>query len=133
MNDERAMVRTACLQCPRMRAPGCCESEGGLWVYRVTTFASPVPHHGPITTGCPVECLQWVMSQHSFNRLARAYDAPFDPPRTVGDVLDLHVRHALGEISGLGPRRLSEIETTLVRTELDLARHETGMLPPAST
>jgi len=56
----------------------------------------------------------------SFNPLARAYDAPFDPPRTVGDVMDLYDRRMLRQIRGLGPRKISEIEATLVFAGLDL-------------
>jgi hypothetical protein len=37
--------------------------------------------------------------------LARAYDAPFDPPETVAEVVDLYQQGQLGEIWGLGPRQ----------------------------
>ena len=79
-----------------------------------------VPHHGPVSADCPVECLLAVLSVASFNPLARAYDAPFDPPRTVGDVVDLYDRRMLRLIRGLGPRKISEIEATLVFAGLDL-------------
>jgi hypothetical protein len=49
-----------------------------------------VPHHGPVSPDCPVDCLMTVLSRMSFHPLARAYDAPFDPPRTVGDVVGLY-------------------------------------------
>jgi hypothetical protein len=32
-----------------------------------------VPHHGPVTPECPVECLLTVLSLNSFNPLTRAY------------------------------------------------------------
>jgi hypothetical protein len=83
-----------------------------------------VPHHGPVTPECPVECLLTVLSLNSFNPLARADDAPFDEPRTVGDVLDLYARRQLREIRGLGPRRVSEIEAALVLAGLDVAGHQ---------
>jgi len=70
------------------------------------------PH--PITPGCPVDCLKAVLSLPAFNILARAYDAPFDPPETVADVLRLHQARALGQVSGLGRRRIGEIEVALV-------------------
>ena len=35
-----------------------------------------VPHHGPVTWDCPVECLLTVLSINSFNPLARADGAP---------------------------------------------------------
>lgn len=79
-----------------------------------------VPHHGPIRTDCPVDCLQAVLSLMSFNPLARAYDAPFDPPRTVGDVVELHAHRQLRKIRGLGTRRMSEIEAALVFAGLDI-------------
>lgn len=79
------------------------------------------PHHGPVIPDCPVECLLTVLSLRAFNPLTRAYDAPFDPPRTIGDVLDLCARRQLREIRGLGPRRILEIEAGLVFAGLDLA------------
>ena len=87
----------------------------------LTAPGSRVPHHGPVTRDCPVECLLTVLSFHSFNPLTRAYDAPFDGPRTVGDVIDLHAGDQLGQIRGVGPHRVSEIEAALAR--LDLTRH----------
>ena len=88
-----------------------------------------VPRHGPVSPGCPVECLLTVLSTMSFNRLARAEDAPFGPPLTVGDVVDLHARRQLRKIGGLGRRRCSEIEAALVFAGLDLGGHQQ---PPAS-
>jgi hypothetical protein len=73
-----------------------------------------VPHHGLVSPGCPVDCLQTVLSLMALNPLARAVGAPFEPPRTVGDVLELYARRQLGQISGLGHRRISEIEAALV-------------------
>lgn len=83
-----------------------------------------VPHHGPVRSDCPVECLLTVLSLISFNRLARAEDAPFDPPRTVGDVLDLCSRDQFHQIRGLGRRRISEIQAALVLAGLDLTIHQ---------
>ena len=82
-----------------------------------------MPHHGPVRPDCPVECLLSVLSLRSFNPLSWAQDAPFDPPRTVGDVVDLYTRHQLRMIRGLGPRRTSEIEAALVLAGLNLADH----------
>jgi len=79
-----------------------------------------VPHHGPVSPSCLIDCLTPVLSLMSFNPLARAYDAPFDPPRTVGDVLDLYWQDQLDKINGLGPRRISEIEAALVLAGLDI-------------
>ena len=76
---------------------------------------------------CPVECLLTVLSRMSFNPLTRAYEAPFDEPRTVGDVMDLYARRQLRNIRGLGPRRISEIEAALVLAGLELTQH-----PPES-
>lgn len=73
-----------------------------------------VPHHGLVSTDCPIECLLTVLSLKAFNPLARAQDAPFDPPSTVGDVIELYARRELRQISGLGRRRISEIEAGLV-------------------
>jgi hypothetical protein len=85
---------------------------------------SGMPHHGPVTPGCPVECLLTVLSLNSFNPLARAYDAPFGEPRTVGDVMDLYTRRQLRKIRGIGPRRVSEIEAALVLAGMNLAGHQ---------
>lgn len=89
----------------------------------MTMRPGSVPHHGPVSPDCPIECLLPVLSLMSFNRLARADDAPFGEPRTVGDVLDLYARHELRKIWGLGPRRTSEIEAALVLAGLDLTGH----------
>jgi hypothetical protein len=89
----------------------------------MAVLCSRVPHHGPVTLGCPVECLLTVLSLNSFNPLARAYEAPFREPRTVGDVMDLYTRRQLHKIHGLGPRRISEIEAALVLAGLDLTAH----------
>ncbi len=71
-----------------------------------------------ITLDCPVDCLKAVLSGMAFNPLARAGQASFDPPRTVADVVTLHRAGRLGEIWGLGPRRIAEIGVTLVFTGL---------------
>jgi hypothetical protein len=63
----------------------------------------------------------------SFNRLARAEDAPFEVPRTVGDVLDLYTRDRLREIRGLGPRRIAEIQAALVLAGLNLTTRQPGV------
>lgn len=81
-----------------------------------------VPHHGPVSPDCPVECLLTVLSRMAFNRLARAERAPFPPPCTVGDVMSLHARGDLRKIGGLGRRHLSEIEAGLVLAGLNLGR-----------
>ena len=90
----------------------------------MTTGRGAVPHHGPVGPDCPVECLLTVLSLTSFNPLARACDAPFAPPRTVGDVIELYNRGQLRKICGLGRRRLSEIEAALVFAGLDLTGHQ---------
>ncbi|MGH7734825.1 MAG: hypothetical protein ACREOE_14325 [Gemmatimonadales bacterium] len=90
----------------------------------MTARTGRVPHHGPVTPECPVECLLTVLSLNSINPLTRAYDAPFGEPRTVGDVVDLYTRHQLRMIRGLGPRRVSEIEAALVLAGLDLTNHQ---------
>ena len=89
----------------------------------LTVARGKVPHHGPVTPECPVECLLTVLSLNSFNPLTRAYDAPFAEPRTVGDVMDLVARRKLRKIRGIGPRRVSEIEAALVLAGLNLAGH----------
>ena len=96
--------------------------------HMVVTQNGMIPHHGPVSPGCPVECLLTVLSQMSFNRLARAEGAPFPPPRTVGDVMDLYARGQLRKISGLGRRRFSEIEAALVLAGLNIGQCQQ---PPA--
>jgi len=77
--------------------------------------ASGDPHDPHvITPDCPIDCLRAILSRRTFSFLARAYDAPFDPPETVGEVLQLRREHRLGQISGLGRRRIGEIEVGLV-------------------
>jgi len=86
-----------------------------------------VCHHGPIRQDCPVECLQAVLSQSPYRALYRAQGAGFPPPLTVGDVIRLYARRDLGDIRGLGPRRILEIEAALVLAGFDLSDHQ---LPP---
>lgn len=81
------------------------------------------PHLGPIVPGCPVDCLQFVLSRRSFNQLARANGAPFDPPQTVRDVIGLCQQRQLSQIRGLGPRGRSELEAALVYAGLNIAGH----------
>jgi hypothetical protein len=97
--------------------------RGARAVTEDLTLAMPsgaVPHYGPVSPDCPVECLRAVLSTGSFNPLARACDAPFDPPGTVGDVLGLYSRGQLREIRGLGRRRISEIGAALVLAGFDI-------------
>ena len=94
----------------------------------VVTQKGMIPHHGPVSPDCPVECLLTVLSRMSLNRLARAESAPFPPPHTVGDVMDLYARGQLREIGGLGRRRFSEIESALVLAGLNLGQCQQ---PPA--
>ena len=72
------------------------------------------------TADCPIDCLAAVLSTATFHALARAESAPFDPPTTVGQVLDLLRAGHLGQASGLGPRRLGEIQAGLVLAGLTL-------------
>lgn len=85
----------------------------------MTVRPGVVPHHGPIRPDCPLECLLPALSLMSFNRLKWADD----PARTVGDVMNLFTTHKLGEIRGLGPRRIAEISQALLRAGLDPAIH----------
>ena len=75
-----------------------------------------------MSPGCPVDCLRPVLPLKTLNPLARAYDAPFDPPRTVGDVIELYRAGQLREIHGLGDRRILEIAAALVLAGLDITR-----------
>ena len=80
-----------------------------------------------ITADCPVECLRGVLSGQVLNRLARADGrgvpvAPGGPPATVGDVVRRYREGRLGEIAGLGPRGISEVEAGLVFAGLLLDR-----------
>lgn len=66
------------------------------------------------TPACPIDCLAVVLSTATFHALARAHGAPFDPPSTVEQVLELRRAGRLGLVGGLGRRRLSEIDVALV-------------------
>jgi hypothetical protein len=67
-----------------------------------------------LTGACQVDCLRAVLCTATFHVLARAEGAPFDPPATVGQVVDLWRAGRLGLVTGLGRRRLSEIDVALV-------------------
>jgi hypothetical protein len=84
------------------------------------------------TPACPVDCLAAVLSTVTFHTLARAERAPFDPPATVGQVLELLRADRLGLAFGLGPRRLGEIRAGLVLAGLVLDATPPGAgRPPA--
>jgi hypothetical protein len=74
-------------------------------------------HTGPVLASCPVDCLEIAIPRAAFNALARGEGAPFGPPSTVGDVITLYQQKRLGEIRGLGPRLIAQIEAGLARTE----------------
>jgi hypothetical protein len=42
----------------------------------VITQKGMIPHHGPVSPGCPLECLLTVLSRMSLNRLSHAKRAP---------------------------------------------------------
>jgi hypothetical protein len=100
---------------------------GGLGPLGIREIGQALVSHGlvaaedgdAITAECPVECLRGVISGQVLNRLARADGrgvpvAPGGPPATVGDVVRRYREGRLGEIAGLGPRGISEIEAGLV-------------------
>lgn len=100
---------------------------GGLGPLGIREIGQALVSHGlvaaedgdAITGDCPVECLRGVISGQVLNRLARADGrgvpvAPGGPPATVGDVVRRYREGRLGEIAGLGPRGISEIEAGLV-------------------
>jgi hypothetical protein len=68
-----------------------------------------------LTGACPVDCLRAaVLCTATFHVLARAEGAPFDPPATVQQVVELWRAGRLGLVRGLGHRRLGEIDAALV-------------------
>jgi hypothetical protein len=67
-----------------------------------------------LTAACPVDCLRAVLCTATFHVLARAEGAPFGPPTTVGQAVDLWRAGRLGLIAGLGRRRLGEIDVAFV-------------------
>lgn len=81
-------------------------------------WAARVTAHDAQATGasCPVGCLR--LPDALYKLLTRAQGAPFDPPRTVGDVARLHEQQRLREIKGLGPSRISQIEEALASAGL---------------
>lgn len=85
-----------------------------------------VPHHGPVTAGCPLECLSTVLGLMAWNRLKWACDLT---PDTVGDVVKLLVAGELSGVNGLGPKRTVEIEAALI----SLGLYTTGRAQLAQT
>ena len=71
-------------------------------------------HAEPVKADCPVACLRGVLSAKAFIPLRRASMASYEPPRTVGEVAQLHQQGKLSEVRGLGPRRIGEIELCLI-------------------
>ncbi|MFF5109850.1 hypothetical protein [Streptosporangium sp. NPDC000509] len=70
--------------------------------------------HHAITLACPIECLRPVLSARAYNPLTQACGASFDRLDTVADVITLLRTRQLNQVWGLGPRRIGEIEVTLV-------------------
>jgi hypothetical protein len=60
--------------------------------------------------------LSAVLSTDTFDALALAERAPFDPPTTIGQVIDVWRSGRLGLTGTLGPRRLAEIQAAPVVT-----------------
>jgi hypothetical protein len=88
-----------------------------------------------IMLDCPVDCLRSVLSGRVLNRLARADGcgvpvAPCGPSTTVGDVVRLYREGRLGEIAGLGPKGITEIEAGLVFAGLILADDDPAQRQP---
>jgi hypothetical protein len=77
-------------------------------------------HHGDITEDCPAACLLTVMSRKTWIPLSHGRSCLSEPPRMVGDVLDLYRDDLLGDIWNLGRRRVGEIEAALVLAGFDL-------------
>jgi hypothetical protein len=78
------------------------------------------------TRACPVDCLEAVLGSAAFHALVRAEPAPVPSPATVGQVIDLLQAGQLGQLAGIGPRRLGEIKAGLVLAGLTV----TGAPPP---
>jgi hypothetical protein len=74
----------------------------------------------PITEGCPVLCLRVLMRGGAYGALVRAYEAPFERPDTVRDVLRIVRSDQLSLIQGIGPKRSNEIKAALVLAGLSL-------------
>ena len=93
------------------------------------------PEH-PVTADCPVDCLAPLLPSRVFNRLARAEGrrgeavAPCGAPATVGDVVRLYRQGRLGQIGGLGPVSLREIEASLVSHDLVAAAGTRDVIMP---
>lgn len=111
----------------RLHRQGRLGEIGGLGRLSIREIGLALVSHGlvaaedgdAIAPDCPVDCLRSVISGRALNRLARADGrgvpvAPGGPPGSVGDVVRLYREGRLGEIAGLGPRGISEIEAGLV-------------------
>jgi hypothetical protein len=80
----------------------------------VSDHPSPNCCRHVFSSACPVDCLRAVLGTAAFHALTRAEHAPFSPPATVGQVVELLRAGRLGLAFGLGPRRLGEIQAALV-------------------
>jgi hypothetical protein len=75
----------------------------------------------PVELRCPLSCLG--LSQHAYQPLIRALSLGAEHTITVDDVLKLARREQLGEITGIGPTRITEIENALRATGFAI-RHD---------
>lgn len=74
-----------------------------------------------ITDDCPLDCLFVKLTAGAYNILARELPRLLGHPPTVGDLATLHRQRQLSQFRGLGPRRVSEIETLLIVNGFDSA------------
>src|ERR1700733_8741395 len=99
---------------PRGPAPRPRPGERGVSGH-ATAGAPAVPHSGPVSQDCPVECLRAVLPRETYLALARCRHALPWPPLTVGDVIRLRAGLGLAVVGGLGPSRIADIEAGLDR------------------
>lgn len=81
-------------------------------------------HPGPLTQGCLLSCLEGLLPQGVYLRLAYYHGCGMvPPPRTLADVHRMYLSGDLHRDSnGLGPARISEIEPLLAQAGFDLVQ-----------
>ena len=82
----------------------------------VSPLATTGAHSHPLAADCPVACLDGLLSSQALNRLLT--ESAHRDAITVADLAGLYRTRKLGEISGIGPGRIAEIEELLLAAGL---------------
>lgn len=82
----------------------------------ISPLATTGPHPHPLAGGCPVACLNGLLSPHALNPVLAG--SQHGQLSTVADLAGLYRARTLGQVRGIGPGRTAEIEDLLLAAGL---------------